>query len=363
VSRSPSNSVPNVSTGGITAGHDVILQVGSDGLPRGYRSIAGVLLVAVAMVALIFVSRVKHNSPSGFLATAIGAALVVLLLFSAAEFDLSPRMRDLAIQWLMPRTGIPRVSTAEAFSRLFEAVFGDKHFSAYCFVRAAIASVVFLSIAIISMRWVLGATVQFTLATWVTLALYACTVNVFGDYFALYITRVMLTSYRRGMHILLVLSIDFFGTVAVFVTTVCLAILTLWGVAALNGTLRHNGESFGQIVMAKIVQVLEQPYLDLVNPTSTDLLQPVGYRRLLYASFSTTFVTSIWLWAALFLSPLFRLLVWAGGTGLTAVGALFEVHKAPFVAMGYLGALLVLFGAGAFWGIGEAMSLLAGVRI
>ena len=57
------------------------------------------------------------------------------------------------------------------------------------------------------------------------------------------------------------------------------------------------------------------------------------------------------------LSPVFRLIVWAGGTGLTAVGFVFDVHRAPFAALGYLGALMVLLTGGAIWSTGVIVAV------
>jgi hypothetical protein len=319
----------------------------------------GVISLVAALAVVIVISRLNEGPSRGILAVTIGVAMVVVLLFGAAEFDMSPKAHILAVRWLLPRKGEPSVKTAQALTQLFEAVFGDHHLSAYCFVRSAIASVTFLAIALIIIRWVLGATVVFNLGTWVSLALYACTVNVLGDYAALYVTRTMLKCYRKGWNIVKVVIVGFTGTIVVFVATLSLAIVIIYGVSALNGTLHYeDGRGFGGLVVGKIALALKQPYLEIYYPKSPDLLKPAGHRRLLYASFATTFVTGIWLWAALALSPVFRIIVWAGGTGLTVLGVIFEVHKSPFLALGYVGAVIVLGGGAGLWGVHQAAALI-----
>ena len=314
----------------------------------------------ITLIVLALLLGARFTAPerfSGVLAITIGVAAVVFLLFRMAEADVSPRMRALATQWLLPRPREAFVSSGEALSHLFNAVFGERHLSAYCFVRAAVASVVFLTIVILLIRYVLGATVIFNTGTWASLILYAASVNVAGDYFSLYLTRIMLRLYRRGMAITLLVAIDVLATVLVFVTTVGAAIAVINGISAINGNEAVlRGSSVPQSIVRDIRRVVRQPYLELYRPESSELL-PIGQRRLLYASAATTFVTSIWLWAALLLSPVFRLIVWAGGTGLTAVGFVFDVHRAPFAALGYLGALMVLLTGGAIWSTGVIVAV------
>jgi hypothetical protein len=326
---------------------------------RGGTSVSyGAMLTLLAVSALIGARLLAPGNLSGILAATIGIAAVVFLLFRMAESDVSPRMRALATQWLLPRPREAFISSAEAMNHLFNAVFGERHLSSYCFVRAALASVVFLAIVIVLIRYILGATVVFTAATWASLILYASSVNVVGDYSALYLTRVMLELYRRGYNIGLLVVVDFAATVLVFVTTVAAAIAIINGISAINGNATVlRGATFSQSVVRDVTRVVHQPYLDIYEPTSPDLL-PVGQRRLLYASAATTFVTSIWLWAALALAPAFRVIVWAGGTGLTAVGFIFDVHRTPFAALGYFGALIVLVTGGTIWGTGVVFALL-----
>jgi hypothetical protein len=324
--------------------------------PEG-ASPAGAIICCSALIGLWSAWAITPKAVSGVFAATIGIAAIVFLVFRMVEFDVSPRMRALATQWLLPRVGGGNVKTAEALNHLFEAVFGSEHFSAFCFVRATATSIVFLTIVLLLIRFVLGATIVFTPGTWISLFLYAGAVNIFGDYFSLYVTRVMLRLYQKGMNIGLIVIIDLIATVAVFVGTIGLAILVIYSLSVLNGdTSVLHGTSLSKSVLHDLFRVVRQPYLELFSPGSPDLLQPPAQRRLLYASAATTFVTSIWLWAALLLSPIFRLLVWAGGRGLTAVGFFFDVYRMPFAALAYLGATIVLLVGGTVWGAGEVMA-------
>jgi hypothetical protein len=329
--------------------------------PYSYRNNprpSGGLLAISGFAALWLASNWTPKVFSGILAVTIGIAAVVFLLFRMVESDVTPRVRALAAQWLLPRVGGARVEPSEALNHFFDAVFGSEHFTAYCFVRATVASAVFLAIVLLLIRFVLGATVIFDIGTWISLLFYAGAVNILGNYSALYVTRVMLRLYRNGMNIGLVVLSDFILKLAIFVATIGLAILVIYSLNVLNGHLSVlQGMNWGEAIFHNLTRVVRQPYLDLYGPHSPDLLPP-GQRRLLYASAVTTFVTSIWLWVALLLSPLFRLLVWASGTGLTLIGFIFDVQNAPFAALAYLGSLIVLTIGGTIWGVSECVAAL-----
>ncbi|MEL6318645.1 MAG: formylglycine-generating enzyme family protein, partial [Pseudomonadota bacterium] len=72
----------------------------------------------------------------------------------------------------------------------------------------------------------------------------------------------------------------------------------------------------------------------------------------LFIAFVTTFTTSVWLWLALLFAPLFRLMSWSRGAGLSMMGRLFNVRARPIAALGYLTAALIVTvgGAGAWAG-------------
>jgi hypothetical protein len=309
---------------------------------------AFVTSLGLGLLAVVWVWGLK--APSAFFAGTIGVALLILLLFRTAERDISPRMRALATQWLLPRTGGVRVNTAEALNQLFEAIFGRDHFSSFCFVRSTFASATFLAMLLILARTVLGPTTTFNTGVWISLFLFGGAVNILGDYSSLYCTRIMLRLYSRGMYIGFVLASDFVITISIFLFSIVLGIFTIYYISVLN----HNasmlhGDSLWGAVLRDWTIVVRQPYLDLYHSSSPEILPP-GQQRLLVASAMTTFMTSIWLWAALLLSPVVRLIIWAGSAGLTTIGFIFDVHNTPFAAIGYLGALIVIMAGSCAWG-------------
>ncbi len=89
------------------------------------RPIGAFLTISgLAVLAIVWIFGLK--SPSAPFAATIGVALMILLLFRAAEADISPRMRALATQWLLPRPGGIRVNTAAARATASPApAFGD----------------------------------------------------------------------------------------------------------------------------------------------------------------------------------------------------------------------------------------------
>jgi hypothetical protein len=311
-------------------------------------------MFGIGLLAIVWVWGLK--APSAFFAVIIGIAVMILLLFKTAEADISPQMRALATQWLLPRTGGIRVNTGEALNQLFQAMFGREHFSAFCFVRSTVASSTFLAILLILARTVLGATVQFNMGVWISLFLFGGSVNMLGDYCSLYCTRLMLRLYKNGANILVVLTVDLCITTSIYLGSIALGIFVIYLISALNhDTSMLRGDSLAGAVVRDWTLVVRQPYLDLYDSSSPDLL-PTGQQRLLIASGITTFMTTIWLWAVLLLSPVVRLMVWAGSAGLTTVGFIFDVHNTPFAAIGYLGALIVLLAGSCVWGASEVFA-------
>jgi hypothetical protein len=145
----------------------------------------------------------------------------------------------------------------------------------------------------------------------------------------------------------------------IFAATIGIAILFIDVIASLGKSpIVSEQGPFLSTALHQFDAVAKQPYLDLFDPTSSQLFQ-IGQRRLLYASAITTFMTTIWLWMALFVTPIFRSLVWAGGSGLTTLGVIFDVHKAPFAALGYLGAIIVILAGSSAWAAGAVVANLA----
>src|SRR5262249_53535861 len=101
-----------------------------------------------ALMALGAALTIWGQRATWSLAVALALAALAFMLFRLAERDLSPQMKPLARRWLLPRLGHAKVDTAEAFNHLFEAVFGQRHFTAECFVKSTVISVVFFHIIV-----------------------------------------------------------------------------------------------------------------------------------------------------------------------------------------------------------------------
>jgi hypothetical protein len=207
-------------------------------------------------------------------------------------------------------------------------------------------------------RLVLGSSVTYTPGTIMSLILFGGVVNVLGDYVALGKTRGLLRFYRRGGNIASLVALDFVSTIVLFMLWVGLAITVIYSALVLGGQTGFlKDATLGGAIVKDLLWVLQQPYLNIYQPDSPELL-PRGQRVLLYSAFITTFLPSIWLWAALMLSPIVRLFTWATGSGLTLLGVVFDVHKYPFAVLGYLGASVIFLIGGLVWGAGEMIATL-----
>ena len=295
-------------------------------------------------------------SGKGALAIALGLAALAFLLFRLAERDISPHMKALATRWLLPKEGEFRVNTAEALNLIFEAVFGKNHFTAECFVKSTLISTVFLTIIILLAVSIFGSTVHHTASSTIGLFLFGFTVNAVGDYIALYKTRVLLRQYKAGMSLLAVILIDIVAIFVIFFAFVSLAVMFVYGLSYVSGGRTFAGlPGYFHEVAKTLWLVAQQPLIDLFGYDPAARF-PQGDRVLIYSMFITMFMTSIWFWVALIVSPIIRFAVWSKVTGLTFLGFAFDVHRAPLTAMGYLSAFLILFAGTAFVGAEEVLA-------
>jgi hypothetical protein len=316
----------------------------------------------LAAIAVLIVVSVIWGQRSNSFAVALGLALLAFFLFRLAEHDLSPHMKALARRWLLPQSGQFSVNTPEGFNYLFEAVFGRRHFSAECFVRSTLISAAFLTIILVLSMLRFGYVIRGP-STVIAIFLFGFIVNPLGDYVALFKTRILLQRYKAGTSIIPIILIDIVGIFAIFVAAISVSAIVIYGIIDLTGgisivrdepCLSFNG--YLDAVWKSVSLAIHQPIIDFFGQGSTSCGLPhddIGGRILLYSSFLTMFMTSLWLWIALLLSPIIRLLVWSRGTGLTFIGFVFDVHNAPFAAMGYLSAFLILVCGALVWGAGE----------
>jgi hypothetical protein len=338
--------------------------------PIGGQVVLRSSIAPLAAIAVLVVVLVIWGQRSNSFAVALGLALLAFFLFRFAEHDLSPHMKALATRWLLPQDGQFSVNTPEAFNYLFEAVFGRRHFTAECFVRSTLISAAFLTIILVLSMLRFGYVIHGPSAI-IAIFLFGFIVNPLGDYIALFKTRILLQRYKAGMNIIPIILIDIVGIFLIFITAISVSAIIIYGIIDLTGgisvvrnepCLSFNG--YLDAVWKSVALAIHQPIIDFFGQDSTTCGLPkddLGGRILLYSSFLTMFMTSLWLWIALLLSPIIRFLVWSRGTGLTFIGFIFDVHNAPFAAMGYLSAFLILVCGALVWGAGEVAAAVRSV--
>jgi hypothetical protein len=293
----------------------------------------------------------------------MSVAGLIFSLFKLAEQDFNPRMRALATQWLLPKKGEVQIKTAEAFHQLFEAVFDTHHFSAKCFVRMVLIASLFSWTLIAISELLIGPLVQWSVQSVLTILLFGATINTLGDYMALWKTRRLLRAYKDGGRLTTLLAIDAVASLLIFILVVTLAVLVVLAIDYANSFVEAGGakprftsfQDYLGIAAGYVAQILKQPYFQIFHPASDQLFNQ-GSRLLLYVSFATHFMASVWLWAALLLSPLLRGLALTRGAGLVMVAAVFDVHRAPFTALGYLCSMTAIGLGLIVWGVGEAVA-------
>ena len=146
---------------GLTPGHTapklgvrpVLPEAGEQrGSDPGSRSTTLLTVSALGILGAGWVLGAADRSP--VITTTVILTALAFVLFRLAEDDLSPGMKAMARRWMMPVEGKVEISTVEAFNGMFEAVFGRRHFSWFCFWRSAVASVMFF-LQHLPLRWII----------------------------------------------------------------------------------------------------------------------------------------------------------------------------------------------------------------
>jgi len=283
-----------------------------------------------------------------WLSGAISVALLALVLFRFAEMDLSPGRKALARQWFLPVEGRVKVRTIEAFYNMFVSVFGRKHLSWRCLRNSALASTLFLAIIFLLLDSTVGSGYLSPLKEpwegyqvdgWVIIigigGLFA---NFFGDYISLWETRLVLTLVVRK-------KIPLWLGVAADVVFTCIVYLATLFVMLQPVTFLFGGSWFS---ISEFYRDLIQPFItvivsgDIVYDSGERVVHHGGLVANLGSGLVTAFITSIWLWMAVFIGPVARLFLWTRRSGLTALGRLFNGAEQPFTALGYIAAIFTL---------------------
>ncbi len=319
------------------------------------------LLAALSLLAagLLAIPALRAWPGAAALSTAVAAALFFQILFLQAERLLPPHTKALIKAWLLPDRDPVPVNLAEAFLAMFEAVFGRRHLSWLCFWRSALASTLSVVLLLTILEFTL--TTQFgesyfqqelqyqtalargdAAAGWrgflgsvaPILALLVILPNIIGDYLSLGETRLVLRVLRRRPGLLMPLVLlDIVLTSAIF-------LVLLMGVNFAAGVWQ------GDLRVADIPGQLMTELLGIAALILTFFMGTVDNTHgagLFIAAFLTSFITSVWLWLVLALTPLFRLLAWTG-SGMRGLGRVLNGDEAPVAALGALIAILIVLG-------------------
>jgi hypothetical protein len=115
--------------------------------PAAAASTGTGLLTITAAIILAGTWFYGTQQQSPLITGTVALAALAFVLFRFAESDLSPAVKAIASRWFLPVEGKVHVSAIEAFSNMFEAVFGRQHLSWKCLWRSAVAS----SVAIVTL--------------------------------------------------------------------------------------------------------------------------------------------------------------------------------------------------------------------
>ena len=234
---------------------------------------------------------------------AAGLSAALLGLTALAAKLLAPARKESLALWLMGAQG--EESWSRSFCALFDAVFGDRHFSWRCFWRSTVAS-----LAAVALIWTLmggAGLIGLRLETDLSLGrllLYALAVNVVADYISLLETRWLLGRLHRwrGWQQALALVADLFVTAAI-----------IWAA----------------------IRLLAGPILGLEPESFAEVL---GVFSVLSVLFYSTFLTSVWSWAYVAAIGVLRLFTRAG------LATWLDVENKPVTMLGYVLAALVFVG-------------------
>ena len=276
-----------------------------------------------------------------------GLAWLVLNLSAFCDNSLPTETKVLASKWLRPVSG-KAWKGSDVFLELFECVFTRHHFSWVCIQRSVLLSVgafVILFFAFMergAVEWRIGELEKqpHHLEPWMRIAFGAmalCLCNVIADYLSLLETRVVLKLAKRYGMLPLFAFLDVLLTAGVFMFMV---VVTLPLISLATG----NIDGFMQNILglwSNTPNVLSlcaaQNFARWFNG------QPIDYIAMyVLPSVITTFLTTIWLVAAVVSAPALRAATWSRSTGLTMLGRFTDAARRPFTALGYAAALLII---------------------
>ena len=337
------------------AGGKVVRRANGDGtdftdlFPRaGPPGTASRLLFAAGLFALLVVVL----TASGYLRAVDvlvvgGLAWLVLNLSAFCDNSLPPQTKAVVSGWLRPATGT-RLRGSDVFLTLFESVFTKDHLSRRCVLRSVLLSAgtflvllaAFMEPAALTTR--IGELDQqpHPLEPWMRIAFGAtalCLCNILADYISLYETRVVLRLSKRFGMLPLFAVLDVVLTACVFLLVVA---VTLPLISLATGNIHGFIENVGRLwsnTPNVVAQCVSQNLARWVRG------EPIDYIAMyVLPSVITTFITTIWLFAAVICAPILRATTWSRSAGLTMLGQFTDAARRPFTALGYAAAVLII---------------------
>ena len=237
---------------------------------------------------------------------AAGLAGSMLGLTLLAGSLLSPQRKDEIALWLMGAHS--QESWSRSFVSLFDAVFGERHFSLRCMLRSTVASLIAVVLiwSLMGNVGALGLRIRAELSLGSVLVL-ALAVNVVADYVSLLETRYLLGRMHRVRSVL--------AQFAVLVADLVISAAIIWlAILAyrLSPIYQGEAESFAEIL---------------------------GVFSIFSVAFYSTFLTSVWSWAYILSTWIMRTF-----KKLRLADWLDVEHK-PVRVLAYVLALVVFLGA------------------
>lgn len=282
-----------------------------------------------------------------FLALWVALARGVWWLFSQGDDAFTPDFKRRVGRWLA-RVDPQQITTSwpSTWARLFDAVFGQRHFSLRCLIRSCVASLAAVVLLSVILFGLIGTTDAFALRGLVRSNLYVTTwmlvtvifANVLGDYVSLLETRTVIGWMERSsaLRITGLLLLDVGATAAIWSVGYILAYVTIvWMLNFFEG---------GSLALSPYIShALENLLLVLrsVIPLDVERNERVAAQVVLFWS---TFLTSLWAWLYATSVVLVRVThssrVWMTFGSLVRV---LNVQERPFHALGFMAAAIAAF--------------------
>ena len=281
-------------------------------------------LVVVVAVADLVIGRLTADTPLEFYVLAWATTTSGLwFLFEKAEKAVSGEARTRVSQWLLNLEPAASIRTwPESFARVFDQIFGSRHFSVRCFYRsslaslAAVAVITLLIMALLPSLAIIQPGDGFILRPYLGQIGLLVMINLLADYLSLLETRHVIRWMKARSTWLVVVGVLIFDLVA---TTL---IWSTFAVGSFDFLLQFLATSEGW---------------DWISPA---VMAGALAQRIFLVLFLSTFFTSVWLWLYAGSVLLSRLLL-RMNDGVGFLLRVTDVERQPFRSMGFVSVIIV----------------------